>query len=80
MTGSIPATIRLYLDDDHCFEAEAIILAIYENEIAFDQTCFHPGGGGQPPDSGMLKLPNGESLRLDQHVQTLMKSSFFISV
>ena len=50
---------QVALDDDHCFETEAIILVIHENEIAFDQTCFHPGGGGQPPDSGMLKLPNG---------------------
>jgi len=45
VTGPIPATIWLYLDDDHCFEPEAINLAIYENKIAFDQTSFHPGGG-----------------------------------
>ena len=45
MTGPIPATIRLYLEDDHCFETETIILAIHENETTFDQTCFHPGGG-----------------------------------
>jgi Ser-tRNA(Ala) deacylase AlaX len=34
------ATKRLYLDDDHCFEAEAKVVSIRENAIAFDQTCF----------------------------------------
>jgi misacylated tRNA(Ala) deacylase len=56
----IPATVRVYLGDDHCFETEALILAIHENLIAVDQTCFYPGGGGQPPDEGILKFSDGE--------------------
>ena len=55
-----PATKRLYLDDDHCFEAEATVVAVQENSIACDQTCFYPGGGGQPPDEGSVKLQGGE--------------------
>ena len=59
-----PATKRLYLDDDHCFEAEATVVAVRENSIAFDHTCFYPGGGGQPPDEGSVKLQGGEILEI----------------
>jgi len=57
----INPTIRLYLEDDHCFETAATVVAIQDNRIAFDQTCFHPGGGGQPPDTGIITWQNGES-------------------
>jgi len=53
-------TKQLYLEDDHCFEAEARVVAVQENAIAFDQTCFYPGGGGQPSDQGTLALESGE--------------------
>jgi Ser-tRNA(Ala) deacylase AlaX len=55
---------RLYLEDDHCFEAEAKVVAVRENSIAFDQTCFYPGGGGQPPDDGSVTLQSGEVLEI----------------
>jgi misacylated tRNA(Ala) deacylase len=58
-------TRRLYLQDDHCFEAEAMVIAIQENRIAFDQTCFYPGGGGQPPDNGTVEFQNGEMLQIE---------------
>jgi misacylated tRNA(Ala) deacylase len=61
---SLPPTTRLYLQDDHCFETEATVLAIDENRIAFDQTCFHPGGGGQPPDEGILTWQDGQTCEI----------------
>jgi len=61
---SIPPTNRLYLQDDHCFETEGRVLAIHENLLACDQTCFHPGGGGQPPDEGFIKLKNWQTLEV----------------
>jgi misacylated tRNA(Ala) deacylase len=61
----IPATVRLYLHNDHCFENEATILAVNENLIAFDQSCFYPGGGGQPPDEGLLKFSNEETIEIE---------------
>ncbi|MBP1732508.1 MAG: Ser-tRNA(Ala) deacylase [Deltaproteobacteria bacterium] len=57
-------TRRLYLQDDHCFETDARVLAVRENSIAFDQTCFYPGGGGQPPDEGSVRLESGEMLEV----------------
>jgi misacylated tRNA(Ala) deacylase len=61
---SLPPTTRLYLQDDHCFETEATVLAIHENRIACDQTCFHPGGGGQPPDEGILTWQDGQTCEI----------------
>lgn len=57
-------TKRLYLEDDHCLEAEAKAVALLDNSIAFDQTCFYPGGGGQPPDDGSVMLQSGEVLEI----------------
>ena len=58
-------TTRLYLDDDHCLEAEATVVAVRETSIAFDRTCFYPGGGGQPPDQGSVRLSSGALLEID---------------
>ena len=56
----IPATERLYLQDSYCFEAEAVVRGIQPDSLAFDRTCFYPGGGGQPPDEGSARLESGE--------------------
>jgi misacylated tRNA(Ala) deacylase len=47
-------TKRLHWDDDHRLEADGVIVGVREDTIAFDQTCFYAGGGGQPPDHGTL--------------------------
>jgi misacylated tRNA(Ala) deacylase len=60
-----PTTTRLYLDDSHCYEADAIVVAIREAAVAFDQTCFYPGGGGQPPDQGHVRLASGVLLDIE---------------
>jgi misacylated tRNA(Ala) deacylase len=59
-----PATLRLYLQDDDCFEAEATVVAVRDGGVAFDRTCFYPGGGGQPPDTGEARLEDGSSLTI----------------
>lgn len=59
---TIQPTTRLYWQDDHCFETTACIVGLKEQAVALDQTCFYPGGGGQPADEGWLWLPQGEML------------------
>jgi misacylated tRNA(Ala) deacylase len=58
------ATTRLYLTDDHCFEADATVVAVAAGAVACDRTCFYPGGGGQPPDQGTLTADGGESAEI----------------
>jgi misacylated tRNA(Ala) deacylase len=57
-------TSRLYLDDDRCFEAEAVVVAVRDELLAFDRSCFYPGGGGQPPDEGSVQFAHGGVLRI----------------
>jgi misacylated tRNA(Ala) deacylase len=64
MTGPVRATTRLYLQDDHRSEIDATVVAVRENSLAFDQTCFYPGGGGQPPDEGSVRLESGQALEI----------------
>jgi misacylated tRNA(Ala) deacylase len=53
-------TTRLYLQQERCSEAQATIVAMRDNALAFDATCFYPGGGGQPHDEGAITLSSGE--------------------
>jgi misacylated tRNA(Ala) deacylase len=57
-------TIRRYWEDDHCFETEARVVDVGENALAFDRTCFYPGGGGQPSDTGTVTFDSGETLEI----------------
>jgi misacylated tRNA(Ala) deacylase len=61
---SMAATVRLYLQDDDCFEADATAVAVRGNAVAFDRTCFYPGGGGQPPDAGEARFEDGATLEI----------------
>jgi misacylated tRNA(Ala) deacylase len=47
-------THRLELDDQTLREWDAIVLASGEDGIVLDRSAFYPGGGGQPPDEGVL--------------------------
>jgi misacylated tRNA(Ala) deacylase len=51
-------TKLLYQNDSYLREFDAVVTGINpENHaIILDQTAFYPGGGGQPPDNGWLKL------------------------
>ena len=62
--ASAPATTRLYLDDDHGLEATATVVAVADDALAVDRTCFYPGGGGQPPDQGSVELADGAPMAI----------------
>lgn len=64
MTGEPQPTIRLYWEDDHRFETDARVEGVLGDAIAFDRTCFYPGGGGQPSDTGSVLLNNGRTLEI----------------
>jgi misacylated tRNA(Ala) deacylase len=65
----MPPTERLYWDDDHLREAEAVCVAVHHAEdglwLAFDRTCFYPGGGGQPSDAGTIDGSAVFAIRVD---------------
>ncbi|MDF2969150.1 MAG: alanyl-tRNA editing protein, partial [Nocardioidaceae bacterium] len=52
-------THRLELDDQTLREWEATVLHVEDGDagergIVLDRSAFYPGGGGQPPDHGVL--------------------------
>ena len=53
---NLPAvgTLRLELDDATVREWDATVLASGPDGIVLDRSAFYPGGGGQPPDTGVL--------------------------
>lgn len=55
MTGRATHTHRLDLDDASIREWDAAVVATDpERGIVLDRSAFYPGGGGQPPDEGVL--------------------------
>jgi misacylated tRNA(Ala) deacylase len=54
MTGTQWRTHRLELDDQALREWDATVLAAGQDGIVLDRSAFYPGGGGQPPDQGVL--------------------------
>jgi misacylated tRNA(Ala) deacylase len=47
-------TSPLWLENQELREWEAVVLASGEDGIVLDRSAFYPGGGGQPPDHGVL--------------------------
>ncbi|HXP19756.1 MAG TPA: alanyl-tRNA editing protein [Streptosporangiaceae bacterium] len=54
MTETSWRTHRLELADQTLREWDAKVLASSPEGIVLDQSAFYPGGGGQPPDHGVL--------------------------
>ena len=55
----MPPTERLYYNDSHLIEFDAVVLATSERvsgwtAVTLDRTAFYPTGGGQPSDTGTL--------------------------
>jgi misacylated tRNA(Ala) deacylase len=52
--SQIVGTLRLELADATLREWDATVLAVSDDGIVLDRSAFFPGGGGQPPDEGVL--------------------------
>ncbi|WP_267163006.1 alanine--tRNA ligase [Halovenus salina] len=68
----LPATERLYYEDQGRMEFEAMVLEVFEHDdgydVILDQTMFYPEGGGQPADHGSISTDDetGEVLDVQQ--------------
>ena len=49
-------TEELFLTSSHKKEFEARVVKLEGREVILDRTVFYPGGGGQPPDKGVLRV------------------------
>src|SRR5215472_5611518 len=57
-----PMTELLFRDDGYLRSSDARVIEADERGIRLDRTVFYPMGGGQPGDTGVLRLASGQSI------------------
>ncbi|MBM3599118.1 MAG: alanyl-tRNA editing protein [Alphaproteobacteria bacterium] len=57
-------TEEVFRADAYAKSCEAVVTAVGPDGIQLDRTVFYPMGGGQPGDTGSLKLGDGRSVRI----------------
>jgi len=62
-------TELLFRDDAYLRSCTARVVAVDEWGIRLDRTVFYPTGGGQPGDSGMLRLADGTAIAIADTVK-----------
>lgn len=55
-------TEALFRDDAYLRTCEATVIAVDEHGVQLDRSVFYPEGGGQPGDTGVLRLEDGREL------------------
>ena len=54
----------IFRDDAYQKSCTAAVTGAGEEGIRLDRTVFYPMGGGQPGDTGLLRLPDGSEIRI----------------
>src|SRR5436309_2789424 len=62
-------TELIFREDGYARSCAARILAVDERGIRLDRTVFYPTGGGQPGDTGALRLATGETIAIADAVK-----------
>jgi len=57
-------TELLFRDDAYLRRCDARVLAVDGRGIRLDRTVFYPVGGGQPGDTGVLRLASGQEIAI----------------
>lgn len=58
-------TEEIFRSNAYQRSCEATVIAVDERGVQLDRTVFYPLGGGQPGDSGVLRLADGRELRIN---------------
>jgi misacylated tRNA(Ala) deacylase len=62
-------TELLFRDDGYLRSCAARVIAADELGIRLDRTVFYPTGGGQPGDTGVLRLSSGEAITISDTIK-----------
>ncbi len=53
-------TDALYLSETESLRFEATVERTLDDRVVLDRTCFYPTGGGQPHDTGVMRVAGGD--------------------
>ena len=59
----------IFRDDAYASACEATVTGVDERGIRLDRTVFYPTGGGQPGDSGVLRVADGRTIAIKDTVK-----------
>ncbi|HEX3862671.1 MAG TPA: alanyl-tRNA editing protein [Stellaceae bacterium] len=62
-------TELVFRDDSYVRSCTAHVVAVDERGIRLDRTVFYPTGGGQPGDSGLLRLASGATVAIAEAIK-----------
>jgi misacylated tRNA(Ala) deacylase len=62
--GIKPVTELVFRDDAYVRSCPARVTGVDARGVRLDRTVFYPTGGGQPGDSGRLRLASGEAIAI----------------
>ena len=62
--GKLRMTELVFRDDAYARSCAARVVAADERGIRLDRTVFYPTGGGQPGDTGVLRLASGAAIAI----------------
>ncbi|MBV8776623.1 MAG: alanyl-tRNA editing protein [Alphaproteobacteria bacterium] len=62
-------TELVFRDDAYARSCPATVVAVDERGIRLDRTVFYPTGGGQPGDTGLLRLVDGSTVAIADTVK-----------
>lgn len=57
-------TEEVFRDDPYARRCDARVTAVGPDGIRLDRTVFYPTGGGQPGDTGILRMSDGREIRI----------------
>jgi len=57
-------TEEIFRDDAYAKTCEARVVSVDDEGVEFDRTIFYATGGGQPGDTGVLRLSDGREVRI----------------
>ena len=63
-------TIELFRSDAYMRRTPAVVTAVGPDWVEVDQTIFYPTGGGQPGDTGVVRLPDHSELAVVDTVKS----------
>lgn len=62
-------TEELFREDAYATSCEATVTAVADGGVILDRTVFYPEGGGQPGDTGSLRLSSGGEVAITNTIK-----------